>query len=92
VGGISPETTEDELRDLFENHGEVLQVFVPMSEQGGNRGFAFVIMSSEDALEAAKELRGKNLNGHYIRVQEAHQRSWDKAKAKGWLSLRREAI
>jgi RNA recognition motif-containing protein len=76
VGNIPFTTTEAELRELFEAHGEVASVSVITDRETGRpRGFAFVEMSDGDAADAAmRQLDGRNLGGRPLRVNEATSR------------------
>jgi len=76
VGKLHPSTTEENLRILFEEYGQVTSVkIVKDRETGQARGFAFVQMPSADqAQEAMAQLNGKDVNGSYIIVNEARQR------------------
>ncbi len=67
VGNFKYNTTEDQLRELFAEHGEVVKVDVI-----GDKGFGFVEMSDSSAAEKAKEaLDGLDLDGRTLRVDEA---------------------
>lgn len=73
VGGISWDTTEDGLKEFFEQVGEVEEVKIITDRQTGrSKGFGFVTMkSAEDAAKAKDELNGKELDGRELRVDEA---------------------
>jgi len=54
VGNLSFETTENDLQDLFEQHGQVGEVALMMDRMTGkSRGFAFVTMNEKAEAEAA---------------------------------------
>ncbi|WP_437185553.1 RNA recognition motif domain-containing protein [Planctomicrobium sp. SH668] len=54
VGNLSYNTTEDDLRDLFSQAGDVKSVsLIKDRETGRSKGFAFVEMSSSDAAQKA---------------------------------------
>lgn len=76
VGNLSYDSTEDSLRALFEEHGEVAEVRVIRSrESGRSRGFGFVEMpSDEEARSAIETLDGKEFDGRALKVNEAHAR------------------
>ena len=76
VGNLPFSATEDELRDLFGQHGSVESVNVIMDrETGRSRGFAFVEMADASTAQAAKEaLDGTDLGGRALRVNEANER------------------
>jgi cold-inducible RNA-binding protein len=76
VGNLSFETTENDLQDLFEQHGQVGEVALMMDRMTGkSRGFAFVTMNEKAEAEAAiSALNGKELNGRTLNVSEARPR------------------
>jgi RNA recognition motif-containing protein len=76
VGNLTFQTTEDDLRRLFEPFGEVTRAQVTTDrETGRSRGFAFVTMgTSEEAAKAMQAMDGQNLDGRPLRVNEAEQR------------------
>jgi RNA recognition motif-containing protein len=73
VGNLSYDTTEDGLRTLFAEHGEVESVRVITDRYTGrSKGFAFVEMTSEEAAqEAISALNGKQVDQREIRVDKA---------------------
>ena len=76
VGNLSFETTENDLQDLFEQHGTVSEVNLMMDRMTGkSRGFAFVTMNdAEQAKAAMSATNGKELNGRALNVNEARPR------------------
>jgi RNA recognition motif-containing protein len=87
IGNLPFSSTEDELRSLFSQHGDVQSVNVIMDRDTGRaRGFAFVEMSeSADAAKAIKDLDGSELGGRNLRVNEAE----DKPRGGGGGGFRR---
>ena len=76
VGNLSFKTTRDQLTELFEQCGELVDVFVPMDRATGKpRGFAFVEFANEsDAKDAIEKFNGHELEGRALRVNEATER------------------
>ena len=76
VGNLSFETTENDLQDLFEQHGTVNEVHLMMDRMTGkSRGFAFVTMNDDEQAKAAMSAtNGKELNGRALNVNEARPR------------------
>ena len=76
VGNIPFTTTEDELRDLFSQHGTVNSVNVITDRETGRpRGFAFVEFEDESSADAAQQaLDGSDLGGRPLRVNESIER------------------
>jgi RNA recognition motif-containing protein len=77
VGNLSYDTTEDTLRSLFGEYGEVESARVITDRYTGrSKGFAFVEMSAEDAAQAAIDaLNGKSVDGRDLRVDKAKPRT-----------------
>jgi len=76
VGNLSYNTTEDALRQAFETYGEVSSVNIIKDRYTGEpRGFAFVEMSNRDEATAAiNALKGQELDGRTLTVDEARPR------------------
>src|SRR5256885_2327549 len=76
VGNLSFETTENDLQDLFEQHGAVNEIHLMMDRMTGkSRGFAFVTMNDATQANAAMgAINGKDLNGRALTVNEARPR------------------
>ena len=77
VGNLSYQLTSEELREAFEQFGEVSSATVIMDKATGrSKGFGFVEMSDQAGGEqAVKELDGVSLKGRNIRVNEARPRT-----------------
>ena len=77
VGNLSFEATEDEIRGLFEEHGEVLKVnLVTDRDTGRPRGFGFVEMADADkGRTAIEQVNGRELGGRTLTVNEAKPRA-----------------
>ncbi len=73
VGNMSFQTTEADLRALFEPFGQLSRVHIAMDRETGRaRGFAFVEMPNDaEAAKAIQGLDGKDLGGRNIKVNEA---------------------
>lgn len=76
VGGISWDTTEESLKEFFEQIGEVEEAKIITDRMTGkSKGFGFVTMkNAEDANKAIEELDGKELDGRAIAVNKARPR------------------
>ena len=75
VGNISFQASEDDVRNLFAQFGEVVSVkFIMDRETGRFRGFGFVEMDDSAALEAIQALNGKDVGGRALKVNEAQAR------------------
>ena len=76
VGNLSFETTENDLQDMFEQHGKVTDVALMMDRTTGrSRGFAFVTMNdATEATAALNAFNGKEVQGRALTVNEARPR------------------
>ena len=77
VGNLAFQTTESELRALFEPFGQVGRVHMAMDRETGRaRGFCFVEMANDDeAKNAIAALDGKEFGGRNLKVNEARPRA-----------------
>ena len=73
VGNMNFQTTESDLRALFEPFGQITRVHIAMDRETGRaRGFAFVEMANdEEAAKAIAALDGKEVGGRNLKVNEA---------------------
>ena len=76
VGNLSFDTTENDLRRLFEAFGTVTSCNLIMDKMTDkSRGFAFVELSSPaEAAKAIAEMNGKDVGGRALTVNEAKPR------------------
>lgn len=79
VGGLSFNTTEDEVRQLFSQIGELRSCrLVRDRDSKQSRGFAFVEMASEEeAQQAISRFNGYHLDGRALTVSEAREKAED---------------
>lgn len=77
VGNLSYRLTEDELRELFAEYGEVSSVNIITDKYSGqSKGFGFVEMPSQsEAEQAIKALNASSIKGRDLKVNEARPRS-----------------
>jgi RNA recognition motif-containing protein len=73
VGGLPYAATEQELSDLFAQHGTVTSARIITDKfTGQSRGFGFVEMSSDSEAQAAiSALNGAQMGGRTLTVNEA---------------------
>ena len=75
VGNLPFSATEDELRQLFSEHGAVESINVITDRETGQpRGFGFIEMAPEHADLAIQALNGTDLGGRNLNVNEARPR------------------
>ena len=74
VGNLPFSTTDEDLRELFAQHGNVTRAQVVSDrETGRSRGFGFVEMG-EGAEQAVEKLNGAQFQGRTLTVNEARPR------------------
>ncbi|KAJ8374566.1 hypothetical protein SKAU_G00051460 [Synaphobranchus kaupii] len=73
VGGLSFDTNEQSLEDVFSKYGQITEVVVIKDrESQKSRGFGFITFENpEDAKDAMLAMNGKSLDGRQIRVDQA---------------------
>ncbi len=76
VGNLPYSTTEQDLQDLFGQHGQVEKSSIIIDRQTGrSRGFGFVEMPNEEEGHAAiTALNGFDMGGRKLTVNEARPR------------------
>jgi len=75
VGGFSYSTTEDQIKNMFNEHGQIANVTIVTDRQtGSSKGFGFVEMSDlKEGQNAIKALHGQEKNGRKLVVSPARQ-------------------
>ena len=73
VGNLTFDVSEDDLREAFEQFGEITEVRMIMDKRSGkSKGFCFIEMPSKDEAEKAiEEMNGKEFKGRDLNVSEA---------------------
>lgn len=73
VGNLNPNVTEQDIRSLFETHGEVQRSKMMTDRWTGlSRGFGFIQMKTDaEAEKAIVVLNGTDLNGKLLKVNPA---------------------
>ena len=75
VGNLPFSATEQDLRTLFAQHGNVVSVALPTDRETGRpRGFGFVEMAQADAARAIESLNGQQMGGRALRINEAQDK------------------
>lgn len=75
VGNLPYTATEEEVRNLFTEHGEIVSIAMIIDRETGRfRGFCFVEMEDEPADAAIAALNEREMNGRPLKVNEARPR------------------
>lgn len=76
IGNLDFGVTEQQLRELASEVGEVVDVHIPTDRDSGRpRGFAFVGFETEEqAMDAVEAINGREVSGRTLRVNIAEDR------------------
>ncbi len=76
IGNLDYSVTEEDLKELFSEFGEVASVNVIMDRYSNqSKGFAFIEMpNNSEADKAIKALNGSSFKGRNIKVNQAEDR------------------
>jgi cold-inducible RNA-binding protein len=77
VGGLPYATTDEELKNLFAQAGNVVSAQIVMDRMSGrSKGFGFVEMENDDeATKAIEMLNGTDFGGRSLAVNEARPKT-----------------
>ncbi len=76
IGNLPFSATEDEVRALFQELGEVRSIhLVNDRETGRPRGFGFVELDTEAAEKAVRDFDGMEFNGRTLVINVARERN-----------------
>ena len=71
VGNLPETTSEEDLQELFSQHGVVRSIRLTKDVFSGRcRGFGFIEMEGHEARSAMAALDGKSFGGNMLRVKE----------------------
>ncbi|KAL2461429.1 RNA-binding (RRM/RBD/RNP motif) family protein [Abeliophyllum distichum] len=69
VKNIPENTPTEQLKELFQRHGEVTKVVMPPAKSGGKRDFGFIHYAERSsALKAVNDTEKYDINGHLLEV------------------------
>jgi len=75
VGNLSFDTEEQTIRELFQEYGPIIDLYVPFDLTTERpRGFAFITLEPDMAQRAIEECDSYELDGRMLRVNEAQPR------------------
>ncbi|EDL89319.1 cold inducible RNA binding protein, isoform CRA_d [Rattus norvegicus] len=82
VGGLSFDTNEQALEQVFSKYGQISEVVVVKDrETQRSRGFGFVTFENiDDAKDAMMAMNGKSVDGRQIRVDQAGKSSDNRSR------------
>jgi RNA recognition motif-containing protein len=75
VGNFPYSCTEDQLRAVFSEYGQITDLALIMDRETGRpKGFAFITFATQQSAEKALELNGRDLGGRPLKVNVALER------------------
>jgi len=84
VGNLSYQCTEDDLKDLFGEYGEVTSSrIINDRETGRSRGFGFVEMDDDSGKKAIEALDNFEHQGRNLKVNEARPKT-ERPQRRSW--------
>ena len=85
VGNLNYSITEDDVREIFEEYGELSSVkLITDKFTGKSKGFAFVEMADDsEAKKAIEELNGADVEGRSMVVNESIEKKRDNRRPGG---------
>ncbi|HBE43244.1 MAG TPA: RNA-binding protein [Bacteroidales bacterium] len=91
VGSLNFKMTESDLKEKFEEYGEVTSAKIIFDKYSGkSKGFGFVEMPNEaEAKKAIEELNGSEIQGRKIIVNESIERTERRSNFRGGDNSRR---
>lgn len=67
---LPKDVTQDQLRKLFEHHGEITKVVLPPAKSGQEKRFGFVHFAERStAMKALKNTEKYELNGNVLSIE-----------------------
>jgi len=77
VGNLHYDFSEDELKEAFQEFGEVVSAKIIVDKYSGrSKGFGFIEMSDDEkAQQAIDELNDKEVKGRNMKVNKARERT-----------------
>jgi RNA recognition motif-containing protein len=85
VGNLPYNVVEEDLKEIFEEYGEVSSVKIISDKlTGRSKGFGFVEMDDDqEAKKAIDELNNAEISGRNIKVNESRPKSNDSRESRG---------
>lgn len=83
VKNLDENVDEEQLKQLFANHGSIKSAVIMRDEHGKSKCFGFInFESAEDAEKAVEEVNGKEVNGKQVYVGRAQKKAEREAELK----------
>ena len=82
IGHVPYDATEEEIRDIFKNCGEIHHVRIPRDENGKSRGVCYVTFVNEDDVALALQFNGSDFRKEKLTVQRSNPGKAEKIKKK----------
>jgi nucleolin len=83
IGNLSWQTTEDGLKKVFSECGEIVRVKLLLNEQGQSRGIAFIDFADKSGVDESLKFNNTDLDGRTIRIEESGNRPPQQKRSRG---------
>jgi RNA recognition motif-containing protein len=76
IGNLHYNVNEDELKEIFNEYGEVLSVKIIIDKYTGrSKGFGFIeMLNEEEADKAIENINGTEIRGRMVKVNQARDK------------------
>ena len=71
---VGYDLTEQQLRDFFNQYGNITDVYLPKHKSGRNKGFGFTTFDSEEGLQSALSAQEYIIGGDIVKINRAGPR------------------
>ena len=85
IGNLPFSATEEAIRELFGQHGNVETVnLITDRDTGRPRGFGFIEMDDAEATTAMRAIDGQEMDGRPLKVNESKKREERRPQSNRW--------
>ncbi|KAI1698913.1 RNA recognition motif domain-containing protein [Ditylenchus destructor] len=74
VGGLSKETSAETMREYFSKFGDVVECYIPRNVDNSSRGFGYVTLKSQEAINNALNSAPHCIDNKEVGVEQTHVR------------------
>ncbi|XP_055951146.1 RNA-binding protein 28-like [Argiope bruennichi] len=84
IRNLSFKANEDDLKEIFSKFGKIIDVKIPLKEDGKKRGFAFIeFEETKSLIQAMKNMNYKEIHGRKVAIDYAVDKTSYKLKLQG---------
>lgn len=71
LGGLPFKATEEDIKELFQDCGEIASLDIRIGRDGRPMGYGFMTFKDAESVPKALELDGAEMQGRWLKIQEA---------------------